>query len=320
MDKYVQKSSLFTNPDLLFWDIQRDFSSFFQPGESGWLPCEMSCFENAFLMGLIRKFHPRKILEVGVSTGATTTMILEYLSRVNSDAELWSVDINESYYRDSAKSTGFIALERFGGAQNWHLLTGRVLPEYMPTLGEGIDFCILDTVHSLPGELLDFLVIISRIKCNSIIVLHDTSLYLRKNASDEYSKHCYATKVVFDSAVGDKIVCKDTSSDIPLPNISAIRTTNDTYKHIENSFFALGMPWFYIPSDEILCSYRKYYVENYDKKYVDLFDAAILAQKNHRGKIIASHAAESIQHSHEIAEHNNTIHALLKKMINIFKS
>lgn len=39
-------------------------------------PIEMSPFDSGFLCGLMKKYRPKRILEVGVSAGGTTSIIL----------------------------------------------------------------------------------------------------------------------------------------------------------------------------------------------------------------------------------------------------
>ena len=51
---------------------------------------EMSEFESAFLAGLIKREHPHHILEVGVSAGGTSTLILEAINAYAPDARLVS--------------------------------------------------------------------------------------------------------------------------------------------------------------------------------------------------------------------------------------
>ena len=43
---------------------------------------EMSEFESAFLCGLLNKFQPKKILEVGVAAGGTTAIILQCMKNI----------------------------------------------------------------------------------------------------------------------------------------------------------------------------------------------------------------------------------------------
>lgn len=70
---------------------------------------EMSSWQSGFLCGLIKKYHPKKIVEVGVAAGGTTAIILNCISELGLDTEVHSVDLNERYYRDKHKETGYLA-------------------------------------------------------------------------------------------------------------------------------------------------------------------------------------------------------------------
>jgi predicted O-methyltransferase YrrM len=52
---------------------------------------EMSNEERAFLNGIILRNQPRKLLEVGVSAGASSVIILNAIKN-NSDAKLFSIE------------------------------------------------------------------------------------------------------------------------------------------------------------------------------------------------------------------------------------
>ena len=139
---------------------------------------EMQPEESAFVCGLIRKYRPKKILEVGVAAGGTTAIILNCLSLLDIDADLYSVDLSEKYYRDSSLKTGFLAESAKKILKNSRHTTyyGYYLPECIESIGDGIDFVILDTVHSLPGELLDFLVSLNKLTNGAVVVMHDVLL------------------------------------------------------------------------------------------------------------------------------------------------
>jgi predicted O-methyltransferase YrrM len=66
---------------------------------------EMSAFESAFVCGLIKENRPRKILEVGVAAGGTTSIILQCNEDLGlgEECEVFSVDLNELYYRGAVK-------------------------------------------------------------------------------------------------------------------------------------------------------------------------------------------------------------------------
>ena len=69
---------------------------------------EMSEFQSAFLCGAIKKFRPKKILEVGVAGGATTAIILQALENLGAPYEMHSVDVAEKFF-DNTRPMGFMA-------------------------------------------------------------------------------------------------------------------------------------------------------------------------------------------------------------------
>lgn len=81
---------------------------------------EMTSFEHSFLGGLIKENKPEKIVEVGVSAGGTTAAISQYLKALNINAEIYSVDWSEKWYRNKKYETGFSAKETL---QNWGVNT-----------------------------------------------------------------------------------------------------------------------------------------------------------------------------------------------------
>ena len=71
---------------------------------------EMSEFESAFLCGAIKKFRPKKILEIGVSAGGSTAVILQTLEDIGAPYEMHSIDTSEGFYRQPELVTGFLAM------------------------------------------------------------------------------------------------------------------------------------------------------------------------------------------------------------------
>ena len=122
---------------------------------------EMSREDQATICALIRDNLPKKVLEVGVAAGGTTAVVMNCLQIVSEDAEMYSVDLNTRYYRDPEKAeTGYLyrqAEKEIDFKIKHEFLLGKSLPFWIDKIGAGIDFLILDTVHSMPGEMLDFL-------------------------------------------------------------------------------------------------------------------------------------------------------------------
>ena len=69
---------------------------------------EMRNDEIWFQKNIIKKYHPKKIVEIGVSAGGNTVNLLKWKDE---DAQLFSVDICRQWYRDENKLSGFMADE-----------------------------------------------------------------------------------------------------------------------------------------------------------------------------------------------------------------
>jgi predicted O-methyltransferase YrrM len=236
--------------------------------------CEMSDFQLAFLCGILKNKKPRKIVEVGVAYGGTTCVILECLRLLDYNVEMHSVDISKEYYRNPSQRTGYAVDEIFNVIPNniehhWHL--GYSLPEVIEDIGTGIDILILDTVHSMPGEMLDFLAAFHYLSKGAVVVLHD--IILNQISDNEYG---YATKIVYDVVVADKLIAEGEDDDRLLPNIGAFEINEDTGKYIERCFSALTITWKYILEDKYMELYRELYRKHYDTYLVDIFDKAYM--------------------------------------------
>lgn len=245
---------------------------------------EMTDVESAFICGFIKSINPKRILEIGVAAGGTTAIIIQCLDllKMNDSCELVSVDLSEKFYRDQKKETGFIAKELSDKLQNkvkHRCFFGKVLAERMEELGDNFDLVILDTVHFLPGELLDLPLILKLISPNGKIIVHDLAYHhYWNNTRDGFSNI-----VLFNACVGEKIVPLGTDKEkkkemaitTDMPNIGAIGINSDTYKYIDSIFYAMTLPWVYIPDSKELDAYRKAYAKYYSNDLVNIFDIAI---------------------------------------------
>jgi predicted O-methyltransferase YrrM len=67
---------------------------------------EMSIAERQFLSGLIRRYRPKNLLELGVSAGCSSSAILNTI-RDQPTAKLYSIDYHDYWYRDQRKKVGY---------------------------------------------------------------------------------------------------------------------------------------------------------------------------------------------------------------------
>lgn len=151
------------------------------------------------------------------------------------DTEVYSVDILEYYYQDKSKKSGYLAEEckPFLRKKVSHRMSVGYLPECLEDIGDDIDFLILDTVHTLPGEIFDFLVAFPKLKEDAVVVLHDIFLNHYENGSHMNS---YATRVLLSAVVGEKIIGCGNDGCSNYIGLGAFKITPDTGKYIENLF------------------------------------------------------------------------------------
>ncbi len=227
---------------------------------------EMREGQLAFLCGLMKKYNPEKIVEIGVAAGGTTAVMLNCIDMLNLKAQLYSVDLLENFYEDPSKKTGYLAEEckAILNKQLDHTLyTGKYAVERIADIGKGIDFLILDTLHVLPGEILDFLAYYPCLKKGCVVVLHDTAM---NHYSD--NKDAIATRILLSSVTALKILYEDA-------NIAAFIVSEDTTKYIDNIFSALMVTWKYLPGQQEIQLYRDFYNKYYASENLKMFDMAL---------------------------------------------
>lgn len=220
-----------------------------------------------FLAGLIRRYRPKTLLEVGVSAGGSSALLLHVLDRLGMDSEVVSVDLSERWNKDAAFATGWAAKKLYPKKKNWRLYTGKFLPEIIEDLDMEFDFCFLDTVHALPGEILDYLVALPFMREDGVIAMHDTSLYFYGKAPD-----ALATRVLITACVGEKIWPPQISEDDA--NLCAFQITPDTYKNLGNIFSALFLPWAYLLDGRQFRIYHAFFLRYYGSEAAELFSRA----------------------------------------------
>lgn len=259
----------------------------------------MNEIESAFLCGAIKKFHPKKILEVGVAAGGSTAIILQALEDIGEPYEMHSVDICEKHPTYKTEDVGFLAIfakannlinpEGLRGTHEFHV--GKFLPQIIDSIGSDIDFVILDTVHFIPGEALDFLAMLPYLKPNAVVVLHDVALNQYKHQS--FWREACATGALFSAVTADKFlnfVPLDAAGNIrsSYPNIAAVRINEQTRANIENVFLLFTLNWHYAPSEAEIKIYREFYHRHYSQNLVDIFNETV--KMNIYNKMLATYA------------------------------
>ena len=235
---------------------------------------EMTYQERFFLTNLILEHKPQKILEVGVAAGASSLVILNAI-RENNYGELYSIDYNEKYYRDNTKTTGFLVKELFPEFMDkWQFFSGGLCANYLDYIGKDIDFCFIDTVHSTPGEILDFLMILPYLKESAIVVLHDIALH----QNSEY-RTANVNCMLYSAIKGQKLVLWEPKY-IAFGNIGGIILDKDIKERVYDIFNLLIMPWHYELNDNDYKVLIDHLSKFYDSKLLSIFVKA--KELNHR--------------------------------------
>ncbi|MDB5257786.1 MAG: hypothetical protein JWM14_2481 [Chitinophagaceae bacterium] len=243
---------------------------------------EMTEDDRSFINALILRNKPKKILEIGVSRGGSSIVILNAVKEIE-NSHLYSIDYNQTWYRTHDRQTGDFVAHYPELKAAWTLYTGGLSLKFIEKIGPGIDFCLIDTVHFNPGEILDFLMVLPFLKEEALVVFHDT----------KYNTYCYkknrrfvengiTNNMLMSTIYGKKYVSSALSfANHSFPNIGAIKINSDTGKHIFEIFNLLTIKWNYLPNNEeekeIILFFEKYY----DKIFVDYLKDVFLHHRNY---------------------------------------
>ena len=249
---------------------------------------EMSEQDRLFLSTLVTRYKPKKLLELGVSKGASSIIMLNAIKDIEG-AALSSVDYNEWHYRIKDKKTGFYVDNYPELKKKWTLKTGGMALNFLEELsgGEKFDFCFIDTVHSVPGEILDVLQVLPYLKQDAIVVLHDTNLQI---GSVEISKksRAYVNNLLMSTIRGEKLIpyIKPYKSSYGyfFNNIGAVKLSGE--KFVYELFNLLAIKWSYIPEDKDLELLVDFWGRHYGKYYAKYFENVIKIQNLMAGRLI----------------------------------
>jgi predicted O-methyltransferase YrrM len=302
---------------------------------------EMTGQERYFLNSMILRNKPVKILELGVSAGSSSMILLNAIKE-NDKGELYSIDYSNHWYKDQSCKTGFVLDKYPELKEKWKLYTGTLALAFLEQIGDGIDFVFIDTMHTNPGEILDFLMVLPFLKEEALVVFHDTKLYTDINSADKHGQRYMAfanTNNLLMSAVYgkkyipmgeaeinlpfkkvNKNIPKVAGSEIHFPNIGAIAIDKETRNRIFEVFNLLTLQWLYMPSDDELVEIINFFSKYYDPLLVNHFKEIIFLQKIYQPWFIKNiiynngRTEISIEHKADI-KHKITIKKLIKYLL-----
>ena len=244
--------------------------------KSGWL---LTLNDAYFINGLIRKFRPKKILEVGVARGGSSVIILNAIKDIK-DSKLISLDLNTKLFIDYSKNTGYAVKEFFPElTNNWELYTGDQPHKFLEKLNMKFDFLFLDTAHYTPGEIINLIEILPFLKEGAIVVLHDIIWHLDGTENFKEVKFTPTQIYLMSSLYGQKIYI--TNSKQGFENIGAVKLYPNQEEHYKDYFLLLMSFWEEMPTDSQIIDLRKFIKKYYvNKIYLNIFDSAV--EKNRK--------------------------------------
>ena len=241
--------------------------------------CLLTINDAYFINGIIRKFKPKKCLEVGVARGGSSVIILNAIKDIK-DSILVSLDLNTKLFIDNTKETGYTVKEYFPKlAKNWKLHTGDLPHKFLEKLNMKFDFLFLDTAHYTPGELINIIEILPFLNEGALVVLHDIIWHL--DGTDNFKEVKFTPTQIYlmSSLYGQKIYINNKKSGFE--NIGCVKLYPNQEEHYKDYFLLLMSFWEEMPTEtqinDLRIFIKKYYVKDV---YLNIFNAAV--EKNRK--------------------------------------
>ena len=235
----------------------------------------MNINEYYFINGLIRKYKPKKILEIGVCSGGMSAAILNAIYD-REDAFLYSCDLEKKNYRNSDFEVGSVVKNNFPEYLNkWKLFTGNTTAAFIEKIGGDIDFVFIDTAHVMPGEVLNMIEIFPFLKKGAIIGFDDIDQHSRRilfNLTNFFP----CNNLLFSVLRGKKIINGLKSDNMfNFKKQGAVILDDNQEKYFFEYFFLLTSSWSYMPNKFEIDVIREFVSKYYSPFFLSMFDKAV---------------------------------------------
>ena len=232
-----------------------------------------------FINGIIRKFRPKKCLEVGVARGGSSIIILNAIKDIK-DSFLISLDLNTELFIDKTKKTGYAVKEFFPELTNkWELFTGDLPHKFLDKLNMKFDFLFLDTAHYTPGEIINLIEIMPFLNEGAIVVLHDIIWHL--DGTDNFKEVKFTPTQIYlmSSLYGQKIYIDSNNQGVE--NIGCVKLYPNQEEHYKDYFLLLMSFWEEMPTESQINDLRNFIKKYYTNEiYLKIFNIAV--EKNRK--------------------------------------
>lgn len=216
----------------------------------GWAAGCISMHDAMFLYDLVRGIRPRRMVEIGVATGASTALLLHALT----DAGLGGEGVLQSYellpylYFDRSKPVGCLVPELAGGLEGlWRMHVGKTAKEAGKDFsGDGLTLVFIDGDHRHPAPTADLLWLMPALADGAWVALHDidlpnVALAHERRTGEKVGWHQRGAKELFDGWPFEKIRGGTIGEDCGGMNIGAIRVPAGV--KAKDLAHIVGKPW-----------------------------------------------------------------------------
>jgi len=181
----------------------------------------------------------------------------------------------------------------------------------MAEIGKDIDMCLIDTVHSNPGEILDTLMVLPFLRDDAVMVFHDVNEH---TVSGKFAK-CnaiggFTNNLLFSAINGKKYLqgnfverspLSTTVKSVYFPNIGAIKINEETKRHVFEIFNLLTLNWVYLFTEK-----EEQMITDFFSKYYDDYLTAYLRK-------VFSYHRECFEHKDDFVSMQYLIRQIIKK-------
>ena len=234
-----------------------------------------------FINGLIRKYKPKKIIEIGVCSGGTSATILNDIKDIKG-AKLYSCDLEKKHYVKQYYDVGYIARDYFPEFSNkWKLFIGNTTAAFIEEIGSDIDFAFIDTAHVMPGEVLNLIEILPFLKKNAILVFDDIDHHTRDIEIHSNNFHS-CNNLLFSVLRGKKIIFNQNfNNSFNFRKLGAIILEDNQENYFFEYFYLLTNNWSYMPKKFEIDTIRKIVKKYYHSFFLSIFDKAVELNYRH---------------------------------------
>jgi len=234
-------------------------------------PCDgMQKNQREFLNGVVRRFKPKKILEIGVREGCASSIMLNAIQDMN-DSHLYSIDIDNSDF------IGKCVYNLFPNyLSKWTIYKGNIAVNFMEQIGKDIDMVFIDSAHLEPGEILDFIIVLPFLSEEAVIVMHDIANQItatRRFKDWLGGRNEWAPYIIFNSIRGKTYL--PSGSNLLTHDIGAKKLYINQKIYFQDYFRALGGQWQYFPKEKYINDMYKYFKRYYDCDCLNIFNEAV---------------------------------------------